>query len=1388
MICLALTGFAFNSGSGLLTPDTKLDLDVDPAAFLARSLHLWDAQGFAGQTQDQAYGYLFPMGPFFLAGHAVGLPAWVVQRSWWSLLLCVAFLGVVRLARALGLGSSWSRLLAGVAYAASPHILSLLGTNSVEILPMCVAPWIVLPLVLGSRSGASARRAGLLCGLAVLCMGGVNAAADLAAVVPAALWLLTRRVSRDSIRLALWAVAGAVLATLWWVVPLLLLGRYSPPFLDYIENARITTSTTALAETLRGTSDWVSYLPTDGNPAGRLLLTQPVLVLESLLVVAFGLAGIALRRTPHRVWLVACLAFGLVAVTFGHGASIGSVAAAGERSMLDTLLAPLRNIHKFDVLIRLPLVLGLAHVVPRLRWGRTVLDRRVTSRVGAAVVAIAVIGTATPLLALRLNAPGSFTALPTYWRSTASWLHRHDGDRGRALLLPASRFGQYAWGSPLDEPLQALASSPWEVRNAIPMTSPGHIRMLDAVETALADGAGSPDLAAYLARTGIRYLVVRNDLDVTGVSATEPVLVAAALTASPGIQVVKNLGPPTGIANGQLDQGLRGSFPSVQIYRVSAPGEGDARVTTATTGSTVRLSGGPESLLSTPGVVAQGRPAVLAGQPGDSLGSTVVLTDGNRRQEVNYGGPVGQRSATLTATDDGRLRRRVMNYLAVDGVRHQSVVRFVGARDVTASSSASDATNATAPEPSAQPYAASDRDPRTAWQPAVGTAPVGQWLRVDLDGRPSLSSVTVTQSAAATQRITELRVTTQRGSSDVAVPAGNGAVAVPVPSGPTSFLRLEIAAVRGPLTGHVGVTAVDVPGVRIGRTLVLPRDTPRDRAVDTVALSAGPARTGCPLLGNEPYCAAGLARLGEDDAGLDRSFTTGRGAAYRLGVAVVPTAGSALDALIARNARYALTATASSSAVDDPLAAPQTAVDGDTGTGWIAASTDRDPSITLRWKQTRSVGSLKVVKDDSLAATRPDALRITDAKGQSVLAAVEPDGSVRFPALRTNRLTVHLLSGTGLRTSVDSSVGPGRLGLGLSEIRVPGVATTSRAATENVAVHLRCGSGPSVVIDDAVVQTSVDTTVGALRDRVGIEAHPCGTSDVTLAAGGHRVTMASSALFTAASVTLQRRAATTSAGPAASVRSWGSTARSVHLAARSSSALLVVNENVNAGWHATAGGHTLRAVAVDGWRQAYVVPAGAATTVHLTYGPQTEYAAGLIVGAVAVAVLLGLLLVPARRRRATDLGSYRPDVVTTALGAAAAVLVGGYAGLAVAVLVPVAGALVVRLVTGVVAGPRARAAVVPALAAAAAVLAGLRLAVGHYGTTHYVADSASTQLLCLIAVVAATSGGLVTRLSRRPGAASGPTDAATGRADADSSPGVRASGTPDRPPGSSTPG
>jgi arabinofuranan 3-O-arabinosyltransferase len=103
LCCLCLSLLASATRPGKIIPDTKIDLPIAPIRFLGRALHLWDIEQF-GQLQNQAAGYLFPMGPFYVLGHLAGIPAWIVQRFWFALLLCVAFLGVRRVGVGLGIG------------------------------------------------------------------------------------------------------------------------------------------------------------------------------------------------------------------------------------------------------------------------------------------------------------------------------------------------------------------------------------------------------------------------------------------------------------------------------------------------------------------------------------------------------------------------------------------------------------------------------------------------------------------------------------------------------------------------------------------------------------------------------------------------------------------------------------------------------------------------------------------------------------------------------------------------------------------------------------------------------------------------------------------------------------------------------------------------------------------------------------------------------------------------------------------------------------------------------------------------------------------------------------------------------------------------------------
>src|ERR1700737_2001199 len=194
-------GVAFAPPPGQISPDTKLDLTANPLRFLARATNLWNSELPFGQPQNQAYGYLFPHGTFFLASHLLGLPGWVTQRLWWALLLAVGFWGLLRVAEALGIGSPTSRMIAATAFALSPRVLTTLGSISSETLPIMLAPWVLLPTILALR-------------------GAVNAIATLAGCLPAVIWWACHRPNRRWWRYTGWWLLALALAMSWWLVAL----------------------------------------------------------------------------------------------------------------------------------------------------------------------------------------------------------------------------------------------------------------------------------------------------------------------------------------------------------------------------------------------------------------------------------------------------------------------------------------------------------------------------------------------------------------------------------------------------------------------------------------------------------------------------------------------------------------------------------------------------------------------------------------------------------------------------------------------------------------------------------------------------------------------------------------------------------------------------------------------------------------------------------------------------------------------------------------------------------------------------------------------------------------------------------------------------------------
>ncbi|WP_431309096.1 alpha-(1-_3)-arabinofuranosyltransferase domain-containing protein [Gordonia prachuapensis] len=1285
MAALVALIVSFLQSPGRISADTKLDLTADPVGFLARAAHLWTPNAPLGQVQNQAYGYFFPHGGFFAVGDLLHLPPWVVQRLWWALLLVVGFVGIVRLAEAMRIGSRGSRILAGVIFVLSPRVLTTIGSISSETLPMVLAPWVLVPLIrVLDRTDGPLWRPALQSAAAVALMGAVNAVATLAALGVAVLWWLLHAPVVSSVptrrwwRFGGWWALGLTMACAWWVVPLLILSRVSPPFLDFIESSRVTTEWTSLTEVLRGTSSWTPFVSPE-RVAGAVLVTQPAAVLATGVLAAAGLAGLCMRHMPSRGRLVTVLSVGLLLMCVGFAGELGSPIAESVRVFLDGDGAFLRNIHKFEPFVRIPLVLGVAHLLARVPlpgsapWRETssafAHPQRSRPVAAAIVVMVAAIGAGSLMWTGQLAPAGTYRDIPDHWRDTAQWLSAHSNPPGstaptRALVVPGAPFADQLWGLTRDEPLQPLADDPWAVRDAIPLTPPGAIRALDSVQRAIADGRGSPGLAATLAQQGVGHVVLRADLDPDTSRSARPLLAQQALDTSPGLQRVATFGPdigPASVPGVVRDNGLRPPMPAIQIYAVRSatgfPGTGPVLVDAA---DTPRVAGGPEALAAIQEQRARTDappmgPALLyadARRAGLGPGSGVLVTDTPTDRETDFG-RVDDHSSAIRAPGDPR---RTQNAVADYPVEDQALVRGEWLLDnrpgevrVTTSGSASDATQLGQTSPANSPAAAFDGDPDTAWVSSGLESAVGKWMRLDFTEPRSDLAITLTTAPALGADVSAVLVSTESGSSVAENVEPGRPVTVTAPSGPTSWIQIRAIRTSDGTSGNqFALGEVSVADLATRSPLVI-----RHR-VTLPELSAGTpvsgwlltqelvGRAACVADGAAVRCAPGLGLPPETPGIFTRALSVPGPVEVDPTVVLRPEPGDGLRALLHTPGQVIADGPA---AVDDPRGNAGAAVDGNPSTTWTAPEPDarrdedsddetgadedgRDAELIIRLPEPQRVERLRLVVPDRYPAAPQ---RVTVDLGTGTQARdVGRDGVVELEPAVTDRIRLAVTENADL---IDvNSLGFARPApTGISEVEIlPGPMPLP---DDDRVVEIGCDAGIGLTVSGQVIGLSVRTTAGDLRAARAVIARPCAPDAVPLAAGEQELSVNPGDAFSVDSVSLPVAGAgptPTSTSVPAEVTAWEETHRRVPVDASPDERFLVVPESTNPGWEATLDGRELEPVVMNGWQQGWVVPADTAGTVTLTFRFDSLYRWSLGVGLALVAVLLLLAWWPRR--------------------------------------------------------------------------------------------------------------------------------------------------------------
>ncbi|MDA0567239.1 alpha-(1-_3)-arabinofuranosyltransferase, partial [Streptomonospora sp. S1-112] len=1276
----------------MIVGDTKIDLTVNPFGFLYRALYLWDPAYF-GQLQNQAYGYFFPNGPFHALLIALDMPEWLVQRVWMAVLLCAAFVGTVKLAEALGIGSEHTRLLAGAAYALSPRVLTLLSYNSAELQPMMLLPWIVLPLVHGTRAGRPPLRAALLSALAFLLCGGTNAASELAVLVVPLLYLLTRANGPRKWRLLGWWLTALFLVSFWWLVPLLLMGRYVFSFMPYTEDAATTTSVTTLTNALRGASNWMGYVPGHGQPAlpaGAELSTEPWLVAVTALVAGLGIAGLINRRTPERAFLITTLLAGTAIVTAGYTGALTGPFAETMRALLDGPLSPFRNIHKFDAMIRLPVVLGLAALPVAV--ARDAADRRARRaardapppgaapaseaasapggappppaappaptgapaprwpaphRVAAAACVLAVLATLTPLATVGVSTPGGFERVPGYWYEAAQWLDRHSGS-GTTMAVPGSARGEYEWGRPMDEPMQPLMESAWTNHQIIPWGSAGVSRLNQEIDQRISSGRGSAGLADTLARMGVTHLLVRNDLQRDNINGGWPARVHQALNSSPGISHAVSFGPDVGSLDVQraadwYDQPYR----ALDVYTVDGAAP---RVGTVPADTALRVTGGPEALLSLAeqGMLTDDRPVIIGDDPGAEAVAPedTVVTDTARRREIVYSDVRRNISNTLTAEEELERDAPAPDIVDPAWADYTAVAEHTGIAGVRASSTESGANaGPTTRDPGRMPFAALDDAADTSWRSSGFTGAVGQWLEVEFSEPREVGDLTIAfEQIPGEPPPARISLITDDDRTTAPVAATADPQEFTAPQGTTTRLRIRVDELAWEpeyrFGTRVGITGVTLPGLQPERTLRVPGTGDAGAFLFTGSVGTVP---GCMEGSRVWVCNPGLAVQGEDAYTFDRSFEVSGAAAEGrhtiTGQAVLTDPHDAENAANRAAGSGEPTVTSSSTSVEHPAAMGRNALDDDPATVWYPDPDERRPWLEVGLPRATELDGLRVEFPRADSVTRP--VRITVESGGAVREGwLDGTGWVGFAPLTARDLTITFDPPEGQPLEVR--------GITLPDVDPLPPVEGGDAATA-------CGLGPVLRVNGERVETRIVS--GTLEDRLrGEPLDFASCSPVPVAEGGNRLTVDPGNQYQVRSAVLARAdsallgtgegdgngangggddgGAAVRTEPVDTMGGWGRSERRFDVSVDEAS-FLVVNENFNDGWRATLEGADapLEPVRLDGWKQAWRLPAGASGQVTLTYTPDTAYHAALGVGAVFALAVAVAAVVSARKPR-----------------------------------------------------------------------------------------------------------------------------------------------------------
>jgi arabinofuranan 3-O-arabinosyltransferase len=1280
---------AFWQRPGWATSDTKIDLHVDPAAFLSELASVWSPSIDLGAIQGAQYsGYLWPTGPAFAFLHAIGLSPWVAHRVWLGLLFAVSAWGMLRLLDAfLGRPRGIPHLLGAGFYLLNPYTVIFSGRTSLILLGYAALPWLLLAVHHGVRAGSGWRdwRAwwpAAAFALVVTSIGGGINAAVVAWMLVGPLVLLAYEPLIGSAR---WRDAGAflvragilaTLASLWWIAPLLVHARYGIDFLQFTEQPRSIWGTNSAPEALRLMAYWTSYIGVGFFGASRplfseagTLLFNPLVVVATLAVPAIAVAGFAwTRRWRYAPFFLLLVVVGVAIEVAGF--PNGTPARDGMEWVYRNvpLVRFLRTTQKAAPLVALG-VGGLLALLVHVALGRLrEAGRAPRVALPVALAALIVLGALPLVRGTAVEEQLAWKEIPDAWTSAGRELDRDLAAGSRAVVLPGQIFANYTWGGTTDAVLPRVTERPVAVRYETPYSDPHANDLLWTVDRLVQQRRLLPgQLEPLLRLMGAGAVMTGSDDDVSRSGAMNAAAAAEVLAGQGYAEPSRSYGPERSVPPPRGELGPGAELPQVRRYDLPA---GRGLVGVAPAGPATIVDGSAEGLaaMAAFGELPESAPIFYAGDlTADELrshaaeGAEVVITDSNRRRR--FVPEFGHQNLGATLTEEEPIDE---NFALIEpfpgrGADAQTVAALEGARYLRAPSS-----GGLLEFPEYAAIAAFDGDPETVWAADRYLHPRERWIEIGFERPRDVPYVDLLPVRDWRGIETEVDVGGKRAK------LGPGRNRVAVGFEQVRSLRITITGVRQPrgdLRGNGGFREIRIPGVRLRQPLRPPMVAARalaGRDLSRVSLSyvferttadtpfRRDRQTGSPLLE--------LARNRRDpEKEFDRLIFAPVARSYSVEAWVAPSvdAGDAdLDRLVGVESPLAFES--SGRFQNEFRFRSSSAFDGDPATAWVGVwARPSSPHPWISWSAPRPLTVSGLRMDFAGGRVRrPSSVRLSWPGGKTPPLPVAADGAVELPRparARRFRLTV-----------LDTEPGPGGTtrAVGIASLKVAGVAPVEPGP--GGPIRARCGHA-AVRVGERRVPLRPEGTLADVSAGRPLRARAC-SGAVAMAEGVQRVR----SLPAPFSIHMLRMSSPAPDPPPASAAGGARVLDSGSLGHSSvegvrvafeSPGWLVLGQSYSEGWRASCDGRSLgEPVPINGYANGWRAPAGC-RDVTFEFAPQGGVRAGYAISGVVCALLLALLLAGWLLQRGwQEAGGAGRGGAAAARGGAPAALAAGGAG------------------------------------------------------------------------------------------------------------------------------